>query len=92
MTALYKAAGLFGDLEINSTEFTPRDLYTLAFFNTNGAERPQACVEADPSLPHCQIMGRFRMEFPGYSTIKPYSHMAENCPTIAPDYYRPDGC
>lgn len=34
VAALYKAAGLFGDLEINATEFTPRDVYELNFFNT----------------------------------------------------------
>jgi hypothetical protein len=33
VAALYKAAGLFDDLEINSTEMTPRDVYTLAFFD-----------------------------------------------------------
>jgi hypothetical protein len=27
VTALYKAGGLFGDLEINATEFTPKDVY-----------------------------------------------------------------
>jgi len=32
------------------------------------------------------------MKFPGYSTIDPYANMAEHCPTIAPDYFRPDGC
>ncbi len=32
------------------------------------------------------------MELPGYSTIEPYAHMAERCPTMAPDFYRPDGC
>jgi hypothetical protein len=31
---MYKAAGLFGDLEINATEFTPRDVYALDFFDT----------------------------------------------------------
>jgi hypothetical protein len=33
VTALYKAAGLFDDLEINATEFSPRDVYQLNFFD-----------------------------------------------------------
>ncbi len=89
VAALYQAAGLLSN--INGPEFTPRDIYTLAIFDTN-YQRPQACVEADPDLPYCQILGRFRMRHPGYSTIKPYKHMAENCPSIAPDYVRPDFC
>jgi hypothetical protein len=35
VAAMYKAAGLFDDLEINATEFTPKDVYTLDFFDTN---------------------------------------------------------
>ena len=27
-----------------------------------------------------------------YSSILPYPHMAEHCPTMTPDFYRPDGC
>lgn len=30
---MYKAAGIFGDLEINATEFTPRDVYDLDIFD-----------------------------------------------------------
>ncbi len=39
VAALYKAAGLFDDLEINATEFTPRDVYMLDFFDS-AYERP----------------------------------------------------
>jgi len=52
VAAVYKAAGLFGDFEINGTEFTPKDVYTLNFFDPN-ATRPDACVKADPDLPYC---------------------------------------
>ncbi len=31
--AVYKAAGMFGDFEVNATEFTPRDVYMLDFFD-----------------------------------------------------------
>jgi hypothetical protein len=36
-------------------------------------------------------MGKFRVDLPGYSTIKPYSHMNEKCPSVAPEFIRPDG-
>lgn len=50
--SVYKAAGMFDDFEVNATEFTPRDVYLLDFFDKN-YERPQVCVDADPNLPYC---------------------------------------
>jgi len=91
VTALWKRAGVFGDLELNATEFTPKDNYQLNIFDTT-SKRPQPCVDADPNLPYCQIMGKYRIELPNYNTIKPYSHMNERCPSQNPDYFRPDGC
>jgi len=91
VAAMYKAAGLFDDMEINATEFTPRDVYTLDFFDVT-YPRPEACVQADPEAPWCQILGKYRMTFPGYSSIKPYANMCERCPTIAPEYARPADC
>lgn len=88
---VYKAAGLFGDMYVNAVEFTPKDVYQLAVFNTT-AELPSQCTEADPDLPYCQILGKYKMTLPGYSTIEPYTHMNENCPSIAKEYIRPDGC
>ena len=52
VAAMYKAAGLFGDLEINAVEFTPKDVYILNFFDLN-YQRPQACIDADPDQPWC---------------------------------------
>lgn len=53
ITAVYKASGLLGlNSEINATEFTPKDVYNMAIFDTT-FERPQACVAADPDLPYC---------------------------------------
>lgn len=89
VAGLYQAAGLLQN--VNGPEFTPRDIYTLDVFDLN-FQRPAACAAADPGQPYCQLLGRYRMVHPGYSTIKPYSHMAERCPTAAPDYFRPDGC
>ncbi|CDW80089.1 UNKNOWN [Stylonychia lemnae] len=91
VAAVYKAAGLFGDFHINGPEFTPRDVYTLNFFDLN-YKKPESCQQVDPSQPFCQILGKYRMTLPGYSTITPYEHMDEKCPSIAPDFVRPDGC
>ncbi|CDW81161.1 UNKNOWN [Stylonychia lemnae] len=90
VAALYQAAGLFPG-KINGPEFTPRDVYTLNVYDLN-YNRPDACVKADPTLPYCQLLGKYRMTLPGYSTISPYAHMSEKCPTIAPDFVRPDKC
>ena len=91
VTALYKASGLFGDLEINSTEFATMDVYILDIFDTT-TPLPDACVEADPGLPYCQIMGKYRLEMPYYNTVTPYDHMFENCAINYPTYEREPGC
>ena len=91
VVGIYKAAGLFGNMDINAVEFTPRDVYMLNFFNTT-AELPEKCKTADPDLPYCQILGKYRLTLPGYSTIDPYQHMNEHCESIGPDYVRPKGC
>jgi hypothetical protein len=33
VVGMYKAAGLFKEMHIESTEFTPRDVYSLDFYN-----------------------------------------------------------
>jgi len=33
VVAVMKAAGVFGDMEIHATEFTPRDLYMLDVYD-----------------------------------------------------------
>ena len=87
----YTKSGMLGDIVTHATEFTPRDVYTLDVFDKNWT-RPQECVAADPDLPYCQILGSWKMDLPEYSSVRPYSHMAEKCPTMAPDYFRPEGC
>lgn len=91
VVGFYKAGGLFGDLKIHATEFTPRDLYQLNFFDKN-YKRPKICEDTDPDLPYCQIMGKTKIVLQEYSTIAPYSHMNEKCPSKAPEFYRPDRC
>lgn len=89
--AMYKAAGILVE-PVNATEFTPRDNYMLDIFDTNFT-RPQACIDADPTLPYCQLVGDYRIDIGSdYSVIKPYPHMNEKCPSINPEYERPEGC
>lgn len=91
VAAVYKAAGLFDDMEINSTEFGPADVYELNFYDDK-FERPQACKDADPDLPYCQLLGHYRLRMPYYNTVTPYAHMNEKCARIWPDYKRPEKC
>ena len=89
---LYRAAGLFDDFVINVTEFTPRDVMMLDFY-AKERQRPAQCVEADPLLPYCQLMGKYRIDLTHeWSSITPYAHMNEKCPSVGPTYFRPEGC
>ena len=88
IVAIFKAAGLFGDMKIEATEFTPRDLIELEFFDNKYRSNHTLCNIYDPNLPYCQIMGKYRMEFPAYGTQTPYSGMNENCQMISPMYDR----
>ncbi|KAK9155751.1 hypothetical protein Sjap_003231 [Stephania japonica] len=92
---MYKQAGLFGSLadSIQVTEFTIKDAYTLNFFENDESRLPKWCNEGDDvKLPFCQIRGQYRMELPGYNTMKPYSHMNERCPSLPPEYHRSPNC
>lgn len=91
VAGVYKAAGLFNGHNVQATEFTPKDVYTLKIFDTN-YKVPEQCAQADPNQPYCQLLGKYRMNFPQYSTVEPYENMAEHCPTIAPLYERLSGC
>jgi len=91
VAAMYKAAGLFMDMDIQATEFSPLDVYSLDFFDVT-YPRPEQCVAADPNLPYCQLLGKYRVTLPSYSTVAPYSHMNEKCPVNWPDYTRTPGC
>jgi len=91
VAAMYKAAGLFGDMDIQSTEFATMDIYIMNLFD-GGATRPDACVEADPTLPYCQLRGKYRIELPYFNSITPYEHMFEKCAINYPTYARDAGC
>lgn len=94
VAAIWSAAGLYGKNKINGTEQTPIDVYRMDFFDKN-FDRPQACVDADPMLPYCQLNGKYRttLQLDQYSTISPYEHMNEHCGAINPLYLPfPEGC
>lgn len=64
----------------------------LDFFDKNFT-LPENCAATDPTLPYCQLIGKYRIDITKeYSVIAPYDHMNESCPTVNPDYFRPDGC
>ncbi|XP_047334017.1 uncharacterized protein LOC124937741 [Impatiens glandulifera] len=93
--ALYKEAGLFSPFtdSIQVTEFSIKDAYSLNFFENNSSRLPKWCNDNDSvKLPFCQILGKYRMELPGYNTMAPYPHMNERCPSLPPKYSRTEGC
>jgi hypothetical protein len=87
---MWRAGGIIGD-EFQCAELTPRDVYSMNVFDTSGV-RPSQCVDADPTLPFCQLGGDYRLELPGYNTITPYPNMGSHCPGLPPKYDRPAGC
>ena len=92
VTAILKAGGLFEGMEVNAVEFTPRDVYQLAFYDPSPV-LPTACSSVDPTNPYCQIMGQYIMTFPSIGTVQPYSHMNEKCWSEPPLYeIYPPGC
>ena len=91
VTAVWKHGGIFGDMEINATEFGPGDVYWLDIFEKNPTLPPQ-CTAADPGLPYCQLLGKYRIELPGFNSIEPYEHMNETCEVNWPTYSRDDKC
>jgi hypothetical protein len=91
VAAVWKAGGIWGDMEINATEFGPGDIYKLDIFEKN-PKLPEQCVAADPDLPYCQLLGKYKFEMPGFSSVPLYAHMNEKCSINWPSYSRDDGC
>jgi len=88
----WKNGGLFGNLSIQGTEWTPRDIYQSVIINPN-PPMPDNCAAVNPNSKYCQIMGEWTMVFPGLSTIPLYSNMNEHCGGEPPLYQRtPQGC
>ena len=91
VAAIYKAGGLFGDMDVNAAEFATKDVYILNFWDET-TPLPEACVQADPTLPYCQLLGNYRIELPEYNTVDPYVNMFENCEINFPYYTRSPTC
>jgi len=91
VTEMYKAAGIFGNMDLQGAEFTNWDVYTLNIYDSSN--RPAKCVAADPNLPYCQLLGKYRLTLPDYNTRAPRAHMAEHCPRGQPPlFHKPSFC
>jgi len=90
---LWKAAGVFGELadEIQCGELTNWDDYSLNLLDVP-QQRPAQCVAADPTNALCQLEGSYQLHLNEYATKAPYPHLAEKCPTLAPEYKKPNDC
>jgi len=90
---MWKEGGLFEGVNdnVNCGEFTNSDDYMLTILDGK-QNRPQICKEQDPNNQLCQLSGDYTVEFVDYSTRDLIEHMAERCPSEAPDYNRPKGC
>jgi len=93
VSRLWKEGGLFGSLknQIQTSEFTNWDAYSLNFFDKNYV-RPKQCVDADPDSQFCQLLGKYRMTLPDYNSVTPYANMRQKCPSKPPLYIKPLGC
>jgi len=91
--SMWKVGGLFDNLdrEVQCGEFTNGDDYMLTLLNPK-PERPAACTTADPNNVLCQLGGDYTVTFLGYASRDATAHMAEKCPSEAPNYDRPAGC
>jgi len=90
---MWKVSGMFGALgdQINCEELTNWDDYSMLVFDKDYV-RPQACVEADPTNEVCQILGEYTLNLNNYNSKAPYPHIAEHCPSLAPNYNKPADC
>ena len=68
-------------------------IFMLQIFFDKNFQKPQECIDDNPKLPYCQVMGKFIIELEDfYSTITPYAHMNERCSSQGPDFFREEGC
>jgi len=72
---------------IEATEFTPRDSYMLKIFNSKW--NLPGCINNNNL---CQIMGKYEVILPEFNTIKMYEKMNQKCPSLGPNYERPEFC
>lgn len=88
---LFKEGGLFQGVDIQATEFMPRDVYELAFFDVGPHTVPKRCRKYAPRG-YCQVMGALDFDLGKFNYVEPYDHMNEHCPTQGPEFIRPNRC
>jgi len=82
---MWKAGGLF-DVDFNCGEQVPLDTYQMNIYD-KAPPLSAACKAADPmNTQYCQILGDYRLELLHYSTVTPFAHMRELCPSKAGNY------
>ena len=89
---MLQRGGLLQGLDINSHEFTPRDVYMIQLYNSDPKSLPDLCQKNDPGQGFCQLKGNFKIDTALYNSVKPYSHMNDRCPSLAPQFLRPSNC
>eukprot|EP00760_Papus_ankaliazontas_P015323 PhM_4_TR16469/c0_g1_i1/m.82904 len=91
---MWKAGGVFGDLDFNCAEQTNVDDYSLDIFDAKsiGQNRPDVCKSQDPQSDVCQLTGSYTLHLNELNSKAPYAHMREKCPSLAPNYTRPADC
>lgn len=88
---LLNKGGLFKGYTINSTEFSPRDVYELNIFDIGSEFVPETCKNHSPRG-YCQIMGENDFDLGKINFVGMYDHMNEKCPGVAPNFERTEKC
>jgi hypothetical protein len=89
---MLQEGGLLAGLNINSHEFTPRDVYMLKIYESDPTKMPPLCQQNDPKLPFCQMKGSYLIDPTLFNSVAPYDHMNDNCPSMPPAWFRPPTC
>jgi len=91
---MWKHGGIFDsiDQDVNCAELINWDDYSLDLFDPNYQDRPQTCIDADPSNPCCQLEGPYTLAFNEYNSRDPYAWMGQTCESQNPFYYKHPDC
>lgn len=94
-----RAAGIFdANIDFNCAELNVNDNYRLKIYEKNFT-RPEICIQWDPENPLCQMLGKYQLrldtqpgQLPRFNYVELYSGFANECPSVAPDYFYPENC
>jgi len=91
--AIFKHAGIFGDLDFQAAEVDPRSAYMADIWNTSYIWPNQRCLQQMNDKGFCQMFGNWSTPLTGVGTVPVSSHFAEKCQDYPPQYLRlPAGC